>query len=60
MVEERKKANKISDTYEAAIAYCDNVKPFMDAIRYHVDKLELLVDNEEWPMPKLRELLFTR
>src|SRR5690554_300512 len=60
MVEERKKANKISDTYEAAIAYYDNVKPFMDAIRYHVDKLELLVDNEEWPMPKLRELLFTR
>lgn len=60
MVEERKKANKISDTYDAAIAYCDKVKPFMNEIRYHVDKLELLVDNEEWPMPKLRELLFTR
>ena len=60
MVEERKKANIISDTYEAAIAYCDKVKPFMNEIRYHVDKLELIVDNEEWPMPKLRELLFTR
>lgn len=60
MVEERKKANKIEDTYEAAIAYCDKVKPFMGEIRYHVDKLELLVDDQLWPMPKLRELLFTR
>lgn len=60
MVEERKKANKIDDTYDAAIAYCDKVKPFMGEIRYHVDKLELLVDDQLWPMPKLRELLFTR
>lgn len=60
MVEERKKANKIEDTYEAAIAYCDKVRPFMGEIRYHVDKLELLVDDQLWPMPKLRELLFTR
>ena len=60
MVEERKKANKISDAYESAIAYCDKVKPFMTEIMYHVDKLELLVDDQLWPMPKLRELLFTR
>ncbi|NEN22860.1 glutamine synthetase type III [Cryomorpha ignava] len=60
MVEERKKANKIEDTYDAAIAYCDKVKPTMGEIRYQVDKLELLVDDQLWPMPKLRELLFTR
>ncbi len=60
MIDERKKANMIEEAYEAAIAYCDIVKPFMNEIRYHVDKLELVIDNEEWPMPKLRELLFTR
>ncbi len=60
MIEERKKANKIEDAFDAAVAYCDVIKPFMDEIRYHVDKLELLVDDELWPMPKLRELLFTR
>lgn len=60
MVEARKKANKIEDAYDAAIAYCDTVKPYMDKIRYEADKLELLVADELWPMPKLRELLFTR
>ncbi len=60
MIEERKKANKIEDAFESAIAYCDKIKPFMDVIRYHSDKLELLVDDEMWQLPKLRELLFTR
>lgn len=59
MIEARKKANKTEDAYEMAVAYCDKVKPFMDEIRYHADKLELIVDDELWPMPKLRELLFT-
>lgn len=60
MVEERKKANKIEDTEEKAFAYCDNVKPFIEDIRYHTDKLEQLVDDSYWPLPKLRELLFTK
>lgn len=60
MIETRKKANKIEDTHKSAVAYCNEVKPFMDEIRYHADKLELLVDDELWPLPKLRELLFTR
>jgi len=60
MVEERKKANKIEDPEKKAAAYCDKVKPFLDKIRYQADKLELIVDDEMWPMPKLREILFTR
>jgi glutamine synthetase len=60
MIEARKKANKIEDAHKSAVAYCNDVKPFMDEIRYHADKLELLVDDELWPLPKLRELLFTR
>ncbi len=60
MIEERKKANKIEDIREKAIAYCDKVRPYLDKIRYHSDKLELLVDDELWPLPKMRELLFTR
>jgi glutamine synthetase len=60
MLEERKKANAIEDMEQRALAYCDQVKPFYDKIRYHADKLELLVDDEIWPMPKMRELLFTR
>ncbi len=59
MVEERKKANKITDSYKKALAYEKNVKPYLDNIRYHIDKLELIVDNEIWPLPKYRELLFT-
>lgn len=60
MVEERKKANQIENTREKAIAYCDNVKSSFDEIRYHADKLESIVDDEVWPLPKLREMLFTR
>jgi glutamine synthetase len=60
MIEERKKANKIEDGEKRAFAYCDKVKPFFEEIRYHCDKLELLVDDEIWPLTKYRELLFTR
>jgi glutamine synthetase len=60
MIEERKKANAIEDTYKMALAYESKVKPYMDEIRIHIDKLELIVDNEIWPLPKYRELLFTR
>lgn len=60
MVEARKTANAIDDQREKAIAYHDNVIPPMEVIRYHIDKLELMVDNEIWPLPKYRELLFIR
>jgi glutamine synthetase len=60
MIEARKVANEIEDTREKAIAYCDDVKKYFDEIRYHVDKLELLVDDEYWELPKYRELLFLR
>jgi glutamine synthetase len=61
MIEARKKANNISDTREKAIAYQAKVKDvFFDEIRYEVDKLELLVDDREWYLPKYRELLFLR
>ena len=58
MVEARKTANKLEDAREKAIAYHDNVEPFLNVIRYHIDKLELIVDNQMWPLPKYRELLF--
>ena len=60
MLEQRKVANKIEHAEEKAMAYCDNVKAYFDEIRYHADKLELLVEDELWPLPKFRELLFTR
>lgn len=60
MVNARKKANTITSEREKAIAYYDNVVPAMEAIRRHIDKLELRVDNEMWPLPKYRELLFIR
>jgi glutamine synthetase len=61
MIEARKQANKIANTREKAIAYCDIVKgKYFDQIRYHVDKLELLVDDKEWTLPKYREILFLR
>ena len=60
MVEARKKANAIAGVKKQAINYCDNVKCYFDVIRYHVDKLELLIDDESWPLPKYRELLFTK
>ena len=60
MVNARKKANAITDERTKAIAYHDTVLPPMEVIRYHIDKLELMVDNEMWPIPKYRELLFIR
>ena len=61
MVEERKKVNKIEESRPRAIAYCDKIKSkYFDQIRYSVDKLELLVDDEDWPLVKYRELLFLR
>ncbi|MEO6814872.1 MAG: glutamine synthetase III [Ginsengibacter sp.] len=60
MIEARKVANDLEDTREKAIAYCNEVKKYFDEIRYHVDKLELLVDDEFWELPKYRELLFLR
>ncbi|MCM1035787.1 MAG: glutamine synthetase III [Bacteroides sp.] len=60
MVEARKRANRIEDQRERAIAYHDTVVPSMETIRRHIDKLELMVDNEMWPLPKYRELLFIR
>jgi glutamine synthetase len=61
MIEARKVANEIGDTRERAIAYCENIKgQFFDVIRYHVDKLELIVDDENWLLPKYREMLFLR
>ena len=59
MTDERKKANSISDLDKKADAYCNKVKPLFEDIRYHCDKLELLVDDELWPLTKYRELLFT-
>lgn len=61
MVNERKRVNKITDTRERALEYCDQIKvKYFDVIRRSVDKLELLVDNEDWPLVKYRELLFLR
>jgi len=60
MIDERKKANNIEDARERAVAYDENVKSYFDPIRYHVDKLELLVDDTKWPLPKFRELLFIK
>ncbi len=61
MVEERKRLNKISDTHKRAFGYCDDIKEkYFDKIRDAVDKLELLVDDEDWPLVKYRELLFLR
>jgi glutamine synthetase len=60
MVDARKVANKIEAEREKAIAYHDTVAPYFEQIRYHIDKLELIVDNEMWTLPKYRELLFIR
>lgn len=60
MIEARKKANKIADEREKAIAYHDTVAPKFDEIRYHIDKLELIVDDQMWTLSKYRELLFIR
>jgi glutamine synthetase len=60
MLMARKSANKIDHAEDKAIAYCDKVRIYFDEIRYHADKLELLIDDELWPLPKFREMLFTR
>lgn len=60
MIEARKVANQVDDAREKALEYCNNVRVYFDEIRYHVDKLELLVDDEFWELPKYRELLFLR
>jgi glutamine synthetase len=60
MTEARKSANILTDAQKMAEAYCNNVKPYFEVIRNHCDKLELLVDNENWTLTKYRELLFTK
>jgi glutamine synthetase len=60
MIEARKVANRIEDLYKQANSYKDTVIIYFEKIRYHVDKLELLVDDEIWPLPKYRELLFIK
>jgi len=60
MTNERKKANAIDDSVKTAEVYCNKVKPLFDEIRYHCDKLEMLIDDELWPLTKYRELLLTK
>jgi glutamine synthetase len=60
MINERRIANKIESVEARAEAYCHKVRPYFEEIRYACDKLELLVDDELWPLTKYRELLFTR
>ncbi|MCS6917341.1 MAG: glutamine synthetase III [Chitinophagales bacterium] len=60
MTEARKAANAVDDVRQRALAYCEQVKPYFDQIRYHADKLELIVEDALWPLPKYRELLFVR
>ena len=60
MTDGRRKANKIENTQKKAKAYNDNVKVYFEEINYHASKLEILVDDEIWPLPKHREMLFTR
>ena len=60
MVETRKKLNGIDDEFHKASSYCEKVLPFLSNIRYHCDKLELVVDDDLWPLAKYRELLFYR
>ncbi|MCX6246117.1 MAG: glutamine synthetase III [Bacteroidetes bacterium] len=60
MLEARKAANKIGNSEDKAFAYCEKVLPWFDKIRYHTNKLELLIDDEIWTLPKYRELLFVR
>ena len=60
MVEKRKEVNRLTDIRAISVAYHDEVEPFLHAIRYHIDKLELIVEDEMWTLPKYRELLFIR
>jgi glutamine synthetase len=61
MIKERKRINQIEDTARRAIAYCDDIKEkYFEPVRHAVDKLELIVDNEDWPLVKYREMLFLK
>jgi glutamine synthetase len=60
LIQARRVANKIESEHEKAIAYHDTVAPLIERIRYHIDELELIVDDELWPLPKYREMLFIR
>jgi glutamine synthetase len=60
MREERKKANNLDSAKKQAHVYCDKVKAYFDVIRYQVDKLEYVVDDNVWPLPKYREMLYLR
>jgi glutamine synthetase len=60
MIDKRKHANALEEAHEKSNYYCDKVKPYFDSIRYHVDKLEVLVDDEMWTLPKYREMLFVK
>ena len=60
MIEARKRANNAGSAHKGAAMYCNEVKPYFDKVRYHADKLELIIDDKMWPLPKYRELLFLR
>lgn len=60
MIEARKTANEEPSTHKRADLYCNSIKPYFDKIRYHADKLELIIDDKMWPLPKYRELLYLR
>jgi glutamine synthetase len=60
MIAERKVANAMEDSAQKAHAYCRTIKPLLEGIRYHIDKLEILVDDQLWPLPKYREMLFIK
>jgi glutamine synthetase len=60
MIAARKKANEEADMHKRADSYCNEIKPYFDQIRYHADKLELIIEDKLWPLPKYRELLFLR
>ncbi len=60
MTQARKAANALTDVKQQAVDYSEKVKYYFDKIRYHVDKLELIIEDESWPLPKYRELLFTK
>jgi glutamine synthetase len=61
MIQQRKQINQVQDTSKKAIAYCDDIKgKYFDPIRHAVDKLELIVDDEDWPLVKYREMLFLK
>lgn len=60
MIGERKVANAMEDSAQKALAYCHVIKPLLEEIRYHIDKLEILVEDQMWPLPKYREMLFVK